>query len=107
MGINAALVVTSSDTLVGVQPAGALGNDPESGAGCDGRAIYRMIAPMANVPSSRFRAHNDYMNTGGKLTQFAHGLTAAGARGTPLYYGRDGRQSGAGNSIYDRHRGLG
>jgi len=84
-GINAALI-TTNDTVVGVQPAGANGNDPNPAADATA-GDYRMIAAMANVPSSRFRAHNDYITTSGKLTQFAHGLMSAGSRGAPLYTG--------------------
>jgi len=84
-GINSFLI-TTNDTVVGVQPAGSAGNDP-SPAGDATAGDYRMIAALPNVPASRFRAHNDYMGTGGVPTQFAHGLMTAGARGAPLYTG--------------------
>jgi uncharacterized protein (TIGR02600 family) len=75
-----------SDTVVGLQPAGALGNATAPGADTTAGDI-RMIAAMADVPAARFRPHNDYTNTGGALTVFAHGLTFSGARGAQLYPG--------------------
>jgi len=66
----------ATDTIIGVQPAGAAGNDPKPGT--DPTAgDFRMIAPLQEVPDTRFRAHQDYMNTGGALTEQAHGLTTA------------------------------
>jgi uncharacterized protein (TIGR02600 family) len=63
-------MVNATDTVVGLQPAGILGNDPASAADATA-GDTRMIEALPVVPASRFRAHNDYQTKG---VQFAHGL---------------------------------
>lgn len=80
-GINSFLF-GSNDTVVGVQPGGA-GDNTNAAPGADSTAgDYRMIAAMANVQATRYRAHNDYTTP---RIQFAHGLMTATSRGPQLY----------------------
>jgi len=67
-------LVSPYDVLIGIQPAGVLGNSV--GAGLDPTAgDIRMTALLPGLPSTRFRPHNNYASGTG---QFAHGMMTAG-----------------------------
>ena len=64
-------VMRAQDTIIGLEPAGALGNeaneDPDTTAG-----DKRMLSGLHDVPPERFRAHKDYFTPG---VRFAHSFT--------------------------------
>ncbi len=74
----------SNDTIISLQVAGAAGNDPAN-ADDPTAGDNRLVESLMDVPSERFRAHNNYRNAG---VQFAHGLTmSTGERCNQGIYG--------------------
>lgn len=65
--------VQHRDTIVGLEPAGAVGNDPEPALDLTAGDV-RLTVGLREVPENRFRAHNRYKLKG---VQHAYALGAA------------------------------
>ncbi len=73
-------LMRDEDTVVSLEPAGKAGNSPEASLprSPDHTAgDIRMIAALQNVPSTYFRAHNDFMLNSSKPDRKSHGMMAA------------------------------
>ena len=77
-------LVHSSDTVVSLQVAGAQGIDPKPELDSTAGDV-RLVASLPEVPSNRFRPHNDYT----KSVPFAHSLVQSiGVSFTGATYGK-------------------